>query len=743
MARKVFAFVVVGIIVSLWGSFPFASVPQIINYQGKLTSASGGCLSDTVQMIFSIYPDSSSSTASWSETLTQVTVKEGVFSVLLGSVKPIPDSIFNGSIRYLGLKVESDPEMTPRKPMVSVGYAYKSLEADTADYARAFSGTVDNADKVDGLHASATPTAGYLYPLDGSAKIPNARLYTGSGNGLDADLLDGQHASAFLSTANDYGRSGVASDLYEGTTTLTDKYVNEGQASSVTSGMITDNQIVDADVSPTANIVPSKISGTAWTSNNDGSGSGLDADLLDGQHASSFLSGSGAINYIPKFTGAATLGNSAIYQNASNVGIGTTSPATTLHVQGDELIKSTGGSVSLSGSDGALEVWGTDGAFIDLKDSEGDDYDFRITQIGGTGNLGLLGGGVGIGTTSPQNKLDVEGSAVVGATYSGTTAAPFNGFLVEGKVGIGTTSPQNKLDVEGSAVIGATYSGTTAAPTNGFLVEGNVGIGTTDPSNAKLNVSATGTDLAVYGHTTGSNYAGYFENNSSSSANVLEVETNGSGAAVRGYSSGTGNAGRFQIVNASSAGNALYASTNGTGKAGYFSGDVQITGNLSKGSGSFRIDHPLDPENKYLNHSFVESPDMKNVYDGVAVLDAKGEARIELPNYFETLNKDFRYQLTAMGAPGPNLYVAGEISGNNFEIAGGQPGMKVSWQITGIRKDPYAQKHRIPVEEEKLVSEKGKYLHPDAYGLGEQYGIHYEEQKRMEEEHKRMEQERP
>ncbi|MCK4224134.1 MAG: hypothetical protein KAX39_03070 [candidate division Zixibacteria bacterium] len=56
-----------------------------------------------------------------------------------------------------------------------------------------FSGTIDNADKVDGIHASTTPTANYLYPLDANAKIPNARLYTGSGNGLDADKLDGKH----------------------------------------------------------------------------------------------------------------------------------------------------------------------------------------------------------------------------------------------------------------------------------------------------------------------------------------------------------------------------------------------------------------------------------------------------------------------------------------------------------------------------------------------------------------------
>jgi hypothetical protein len=94
--------------------------------------------------------------------------------------------------------------------------------------------------------------------------------------------------------------------------------------------------------------------------------------------------------------------------------------------------------------------------------------------------------------------------------------------------------------------------------------------------------------------------------------------------------------------------------------AAVLNGKVKITGNLEKAGGSFKIDHPLDPANKYLCHSFVESPDMKNVYYGVVVLDRKVKADIELPDWFGILNKDFRYQLTAIIAPGPNLYIAEE-----------------------------------------------------------------------------------
>jgi hypothetical protein len=150
--------------------------------------------------------------------------------------------------------------------------------------------------------------------------------------------------------------------------------------------------------------------------------------------------------------------------------------------------------------------------------------------------------------------------------------------------------------------------------------------------------------------------------------------------------------------------------------AGEFVGDVFISGTLTKGAGAFKIDNPLDPANKYLTHSFVESPDMMNIYNGTVILDSNGEAWIKLPDWFEALNRDFRYQLTAIGVPSPNLYVAEEVSGNRFKIAGGQPGGKVSWQVTGIRHDAYADAHRLAVEEDKPEADRGYYLHPEAHG---------------------------
>ncbi len=135
-------------------------------------------------------------------------------------------------------------------------------------------------------------------------------------------------------------------------------------------------------------------------------------------------------------------------------------------------------------------------------------------------------------------------------------------------------------------------------------------------------------------------------------------------------------------------------------KSIHLNGDLYVGGTLSKAAGSFRIDHPLDPEHKYLQHSFVESPDMMNIYNGVAILDQTGSVEVRLPLYFEALNRDFRYQLTPIGGFAP-LYIEREVKNNRFKIAGGNPGMRVSWQVTGIRHDGYANAHRIPVETKK------------------------------------------
>jgi hypothetical protein len=213
---------------------------------------------------------------------------------------------------------------------------------------------------------------------------------------------------------------------------------------------------------------------------------------------------------------------------------------------------------------------------------------------------------------------------------------------------------------------------------------------------------------------------------SSSSMAIFGYSSGSRGVEAEGYDFGVF---AYAFAPSSIASYGLYSrndnSTNGY--AGYFQGRVHVNGNLSaSGSKPFRIDHPLDPANKYLYHFAVESPEVRNLYEGTVALDANGEATVILPDYFNALNADtgFNYQLTCIGGYAP-VYVAEEISGNQFKIAGGKPGLKVSWQVTAIRDDPYLRDHPIQAEEEKTAGERGKYQYPQGYGKPESMATDY------------------
>jgi hypothetical protein len=159
------------------------------------------------------------------------------------------------------------------------------------------------------------------------------------------------------------------------------------------------------------------------------------------------------------------------------------------------------------------------------------------------------------------------------------------------------------------------------------------------------------------------------------------------------------------------------------GRGGYFVGNVEVVGTLDViGSKNFKIDHPLDPENKYLYHAAIESSEVLNIYSGNVTTDGQGFAVITLPDWFEAVNRDFRYQLTSIGVPSQGLYIAEKINNGQFKIAGGQPGMEVSWQVTGARSDAAMRKHPFKLEEKKPLSERGTYLSPEAFDQPEERG---------------------
>jgi len=157
----------------------------------------------------------------------------------------------------------------------------------------------------------------------------------------------------------------------------------------------------------------------------------------------------------------------------------------------------------------------------------------------------------------------------------------------------------------------------------------------------------------------------------------------------------------------------------------FVSGNVTVSGTLNvSGTKNFKIDDPLDPANKYMYHASVESSEIMNMYTGNIFTDDRGDATVQLPAWFEVLNRDFRYQLTVIGQFAQAI-VANKIANHNFRIKTDKPNVEVSWQITGVRQDAYAKAHPLVVEEEKPAAERGYYLRPELFGQPESKGVSY------------------
>jgi hypothetical protein len=325
---------------------------------------------------------------------------------------------------------------------------------------------------------------------------------------------------------------------------------------------------------------------------------------------------------------------------------------------------------------------------------------------------------------SPRTRLLSVPFALETQQWSSTAG----GVGRSGRVGIGMTAPTHKLDVFDSS--GAYWAGRfgTNNPEASFLELRNSGvsrtwqIGITGPNGA-FSSTLKPNGFYIYQPPLGSipfviDSVGHVGINF-----PAPYASPAAALAVRGQptpiSGGYGDG--IQVSGSGGGSYALYASST-TADAAFFSGNVQIGGTLSKTAGSFKIDHPLDPANKYLSHSFVESPDMMNIYNGNVTTDAGGNATVELPEWFGALNKDFRYQLTVLGQFAQAI-VSQKVANNRFSIKTDKPNVEVSWMVTGIRQDAYANAHRIPVEEDKPAKEKGHYQFPELFGQPEEKGV--------------------
>ncbi len=647
-------------------------VPTLTSFSGVLTDVNGKPLAGVVGVTLSLYKDQQGGVPLWMEVQNVRPDKAGRYTVTLGSTSSegLPTALFaSGEARWLGVQAEGQAEQ-PRVLLLSVPYAMKAADAET---------------------------------------------------------IGGLPPSAFV------------------------------LAAPPTSG---------ASVSASPTTSSTSASGAPPASSN-------------------VTTTGGTVNTIPLFTTTTNIQNSVVTQTGSGatakIGIGTTTPATTLDVKGTATVR---GNVSLPATGTATTTAGKNSQPITFTASVfnrssttpvNENFRWQAEPLGNntttaTGSLNLLFA-QGTGTFAETGlKLGHNGliTFAPGQTFPGTGKGTITGVTAGTDLTGGGTSGSVTLNldtskvpqlnasntftasqsvtggiyasgaVEGqSAAFGTPGSGPTVTVTNNaaddainaFSVNGAGVYAVSDNFSAVVGITSAAGDAGIFGDADVSGSYAVFAVQQAAAGQALWAENsatspaNGAGPdAVHGISHGSAGAG-VAGINDASGGIGVYGRQLVSGSyAGRFDGDVWVNGNLSKNGGSFKIDHPLDPSNKYLYHSFVESPDMKNIYDGVVTLDAGGEAVVPMPEWFGALNRDFRYQLTCIGGFAP-VYIAEEMANNQFKIGGGKPGMKVSWQVTGTRQDAWANAHRIPVEELKPKDEHGTYLHPELFGAPESSAV--------------------
>ncbi|WP_077194152.1 autotransporter outer membrane beta-barrel domain-containing protein [Streptomyces lydicus] len=333
------------------------------------------------------------------------------------------------------------------------------------------------------------------------------------------------------------------------------------------------------------------------------------------------------------------------------------------------------------------------------------------TTPGGAGTLGINQESQGVGVLGRADAS--TGTAVLGTSGQGTGVAGRSKGANPGVAGVskdgdgvtGTSTAGN--GVSGTSTAGNGMSGISAAGGTGVVAGSQSGKGLKADSVTGTGIESDSFDgigiLGQCGHSDSGGFGfGFSPNNA---PGVMGTSFNGSG--VHGFSLRSEGMSAFGQVGIVAEGEPL---------AGDFRGDVHVSGALTQGGGGIHIDHPLDPENRFLDHTFVQSPEMKNVYDGTATLDDRGTATVQLPDWFDALNENVQYQLTAIGGPAPGLHISRPVEENRFAIAGGDPGQQVCWQVTGARRDAWARTHPVVADGKKEPEERGYYLHPEAHG---------------------------
>ncbi len=695
------------------------AVPRLIRFNGLLGAAElkpGGGL---VGVEFAIYKEETGGVALWSEIQNVEPDSTGHFTVLLGSTKNgglPPDVLGFGEPRWLSVTPVGG-QAQPPVLLVSVPYALRAEEAvriagsPASDFVRKddLTDSVREAIRTiqpDAATAHATPSAS-SGPTAFTGSTTNQIVsvqQTGTGKAILATAASGVGTSSTGGTAGVVGSATAAKGVgVEGVATLT-----TGGASIGVSGVSSSSAGTGVSGKGSA----FGVTGTAANAGGIGV-KGTSTDVTDKTGIDFGVQGIASDS-----TGAGVNGtNKALTGNAFGVSGNTSSTstnaaavngvegATTGQVYGvNGTTNSTGqDAAGVNGTEGATtgQVYGVSGSAQSTTNlsagvmgnenaTTGQVFGVGgITTSTGNGSAGVIGyeqattgqvygvGGLTASTTNGSAAVNGNEQAATGVVYgvsgstasTSTNAAGVSGFegATSGEV-FGVTGSTNS-PTSGSSGVNGYEGATSGGPFYGgsFYAAGTGGIGVFGSADA-----TSGFAIGVEGAT-----------QSPAGAGGQFVNLSGSGLVIEGQGA------NFKTVFT------VDASGNGT-----FAGNLNVTGTITGSVKNFKIDDPLDPARKSLYHASVESSEMTNIYSGNVTLDRKGQAVVDLPEWFEALNGDFRYQLTTIGRPA-SVFIAQEIQNHQFKIAGGRAGLKVSWQVTGVRHDAWAQAHPLQVEEEK------------------------------------------
>lgn len=734
-------------------------VPRLVKVSGVLKDASEKLLTSTVGINFSVYAESTGGVPLWQET-QNVVFSQGRYTVFLGASTGlgIPAELFaSGQPRWLGMRILlPGEEEQPRTLLASVPYALKAVDADTlgglpaSAYLKAESvaTTANESAAGSSIGVSGTSNGGEtaqskpLAVTTSGGKAGNIPIFSGNNPSKDIEnspIVDSSD-DILIPRLNSVRYVGGGITVWPGSDI--GEQINAAYADLPATGgtiVVLPNPIGGSYTfkTPIMLVKPDKTAlitgigpaGTPEVSMNQGTileytpTSATCAITLD------YLDSSGA-----GYTRANGVRDIALWNNHSFMKGGTGSSATGV-CEGT----SNGGTGNADFSNVFIGGFGTGISLTNKAAAWG--QTIRQSSLV-YNNIGLATDGFIENINITDDVIAVNGTGIwaTGDASNGYSNPEFN--ITGGSIDSNTVAGINYTQKPGGGTLtlnGVHFENAPPGPCTGSTglpyIVGNPNLfifggvmmddcSSASPDNSTGFISIgtdaviVGTQLVSLGRTenegviqlTGSGVSRAFIVPYDQSPATLTQIVGGSQSGFATVFPVTPTS-SMRTVTAAIAGN-LAVNLDGSNAGG----NLTVAGSLSvAGAKNFKIDHPLDPANKYLYHTSVESPDMMNIYNGVIKMNSRGEAWVQLPSYFQALNQGFRYQLTSLGKPQPQLYVAHEVSGNRFKIAGGVPWGKVSWQVTGIRHDAYAEAHRSPVEVDKPTEERGHYLHPELF----------------------------